>query len=83
MNEKTLLLQRIAQAGLAADDLKLYLDTHTGSCDALALYAQKAAAFAELEAEYNLRFGPVTAYAARPTYYWDWIEDPWPWETEV
>ena len=33
-----------------------------------------------LKAEFQSKYGPLTAEKSRNMERWDWLDDPWPWE---
>ena len=35
-----------------------------------------------LRMEFESKFGPLTAEASRDMEYWNWLDDPWPWENQ-
>jgi len=77
MNQRP--LRSLAQAAFAADEHRLFLDTHP--CDERALEAYRAAAQQAEQAKNALPFG-VNAMDAGKCGQWDWVQTPWPWELE-
>lgn len=80
MSERAELLKKISAYAFAAYDWNLYLDTHPNDTDAITMFHKMADKANELRAEYEQSFGPLTAEASSDTEYWNWIDDPWPWE---
>lgn len=80
MNEKGMLLNNLGAAAFSMYDLQLYLDTHPYDVNALSLYNQHKQRFLTLTAEYERKYGPLTALNGASANYWDWIKGPWPWE---
>ena len=74
------MLQQVNQAGFAAVEANLFLDTHPCDAQALAYYNQMADAYENAKRNFEAQFGPLTASASRKTAYWSWADDPWPWE---
>ena len=76
------LLQRINVVSFASLDAQLFLDTHP--CDEKALaYFQECSQQRRLALkEYAAFHGPLTADTAidSATDYWNWINEPWPWQ---
>ncbi len=72
-------MRTLTEAAFAADELRLFLDTHPCDGQALALY-RKAAGDVN-EAKGALPFA-LNALDAGKQGEWDWVQTPWPWETE-
>ncbi len=83
MNEKPSLLWRIAVAGFAVDDIKLFLDTHPCDRAALEYYEKYRDLKRQLEQEYTAQCGPLRADAVQVSDRWTWAGSPWPWEWEA
>ena len=69
----------LAEAAFAADELRLFLDTHPQQPQALAAYR---AAVRDTEAALRALPCAVNARDAGKNGAWDWVQTPWPWETE-
>lgn len=82
MNKQQLMLQ-IQETGLALFDLVLFLDAHPQNAQALDCFSDIQKQHAELQAEYEMNFGPLTASDTDATQGWTWIKAPWPWEPEA
>ena len=80
MSERTALLKKLNAYAFAAFDWNLYLDTHPKDKDAIAMFHRMADKANALRKEYESQFGPLTAAASRDMEYWNWLDDPWPWE---
>ena len=63
-------------------DLQLYLNTHPTDREALAKYNAVVAEANALRQEYEKMFGPLTSFRSASKYPWQWIEDPWPWQSQ-
>lgn len=74
------LIDRINKISFVMDDLRLFLDTHTQSKEALAMYHEMACARDKAIEEYTNDFGPMNAYDSFDSKEWKWVDYPWPWE---
>ena len=79
-SSREVMLQQVNQAGFAAVEANLYLDTHPCDVQAIAYYNQMSDAYENAKRSYEAQFGPLTASASRGPSYWSWTHDPWPWE---
>lgn len=64
-------------------DLQLYLDTHTQSREAIALFDKYRSQREQAVAEYTRRFGSLQAIQNQNPDRWDWVKGPYPWEKEA
>ncbi len=80
---KEQLLQQIGQVSFAAYDMLLYLDTHADDQNALSYYQEQCGVRNQLLQKYACQYGPLTIDDAckSPSGEWDWVMQPWPWET--
>ena len=78
MNRKDMLCQLMA-LNFSLIDLNLYLDTHPGDCDTIAVYKDLEKEYNALKKEFEEKYGTLTPGTIRKTE-WTWISDPWPWE---
>ena len=79
--QKNALMRRIQEACFAAHECALYLDVHPGNRKALSMHAAFTKTANELKAQYESRFGPLTADAAsRGNGGWRWTAGGWPWQ---
>jgi spore coat protein JB len=69
----------LMEAAFAADELRIFLDTHPNDPDALAAYR---AAADEVKHQQQMLPDAVCAMDAGKSGHWDWVETPWPWEEE-
>ncbi len=81
MNKKQL-FDFITEVSFALDDITLYLDTHPDCSKALAAYSQYKDMRTQAVREYNNNFGPLNKYQVNDENYFDWVNNPWPWEKE-
>ena len=82
MNQ-TQLLNYLCEVSFAVDDVLLYLDTHPCDCEALAYSHKMTESRNEAKKVYARRFGPLTidCTAECESNQWEWIMQPWPWES--
>ena len=80
MNEREKLLKMLSAYAFSAYDWNLYLDTHPGDRDAIAMFRRMSNKAKELYAEFEKKYGPLTADASDNPEFWDWINNPWPWD---
>ena len=82
MNKKKL-IHEIQEVGFALVDLNLFLDTHPNNKLALEFFKDMQVKYSELQADYEIEFGPLTAFDTNTEQGWTWISTPWPWELEA
>lgn len=82
MREREALLRRISVARFAAWELHIYLDTHPHDKHALKKFEEYEAKANQLTAEYERKYGPLTAGDTYGDSSWQWIHSPWPWECQ-
>ncbi len=80
MNERERMMQAVYTNGFAADDARLFLDTHPQSREALDYYKKKIRLYQEARARYEEKFGPISVENAAIGDRWGWGEEAWPWE---
>lgn len=79
---KSELFKLINQASFMLDDIALYLDTHPHCSEALASYRHYMQIRHEAIHDYTEMYGPITKYNVNSSNYFDWVNQPWPWEGE-
>ena len=62
--------------------MHVYLDTHPENAEAIASYKKYSRRADELMAQYEKKYGPLTSGDTLGNNSFDWINSPWPWETE-
>lgn len=82
LNAREQLLKRVQQLGFMTDDLRLYLNTHPQSQEALAQLKRYIAMERAAKKEYEKTYGSLTLEATENLCQYDWICKPWPWEVE-
>lgn len=80
MDEKNVLLKKLSAYAFAAYDWNLYLDTHPEDTDGIKMFHKMTDKAKELKKEFNEKFGPLTAADSANSDFWNWIDNPWPWE---
>ena len=82
MTPQQQLLEKIMQAELACQDIKLYLNTHPECAQSLTLFKQYSSEAKELTAAYESQFGLLCAMNITNKTRFDWIDSPWPWQAQ-
>ena len=80
MTEREKLLKKIMSYTFAAYDWNLYLDTHPTDKDAIAQYHRMLDKVKELRTEFLSKYEPLQASESTNPSFWEWIEEPWPWD---
>ena len=72
-------MKELMALGFMVHELGLYLDTHRGDREALAMFQKYNKLYSEGQAEYERRYGPLQMTSSGcPSF--DWVDDPWPWD---
>lgn len=77
MSKKEKLLRSLSATQFALWELHLYLDTHAGDLEALALHEKYEVKYAALKKEYEDAYGPLVPTKGEGL---QWLSDPWPWD---
>jgi spore coat protein JB len=80
---KEKLMREIQEVGFALVDLNLFLDSHPDNKLALDFFEDMQIKYAQLQADYEMEFGPLTAFDTNTEQGWTWVQSPWPWELEA
>lgn len=80
MSEKKNLMEAIYANGFAADEARLFLDTHPNDPAALQYYNQKIKLYHQAVAHYEEKYGPIRPENGGAGGSWQWAITPWPWE---
>lgn len=81
MTERQFLMKKLMAERFAAIEVVLFLDTHPNDKKALADLRKYVNNTKALRAEYEEKFGPLTAFSdVCNENKWTWIDDPWPWD---
>jgi len=78
--ERDALLREITILDFMALDLHLFLNTNPDDQEALEMYNDCVTRSKELHEEYEVAFGPLSAYRSLGQPGWKWNQEPWPWE---
>ena len=79
-NLRTTPLTEMMAIDFVADELELYLDTHSDDREAFAMYQTVLALKQEARTRYVELCGPVTQEDMLGMRDYAWLNDPWPWE---
>lgn len=82
MSEREKLLRQLSGAMFAAFEMQLFLDTHKNDKEALKSFKEYVTRAEKYKAEYIQRFGPITANDIYGDTRYEWLDAPWPWESE-
>ncbi len=77
------LMREIQEVGFALVDTNLFLDSHPDCSIALDFFRDMQVKYAKLTADYEMEFGPLTAFDTDTEQGWTWVQGPWPWELEA
>ncbi len=82
MSENRLtLLKQIMELQFTLIELNLFLDTHPTCRRALESFKINKDRLLQLSQVYEDNYGPLTIFSdTASNNYWNWIEEPWPWE---
>lgn len=80
MDDRSKMLKKLSAYAFAAYDWNLYLDTHPEDTQAIAMFKKMTDKAKELKREFSEKYGPLTAAESNNSDFWEWIEDPWPWD---
>ena len=82
MSEREMLLNKLSAQQFAAWETGLFLDTHPTCSAALKAHKEYTAAAEDIRKEYNEKFGMLTHACPHGEDKWQWVCDPWPWDTD-
>lgn len=83
MKNRNHLLREIQELEFAALDLNLYLDTHPTCEKALMDYNIISKELNKKKKLYEMNYGPFSNFGEAPSQCpWEWINSPWPWESQ-
>lgn len=80
---KEKLMRQIQEVSFALVDTNLFLDSHPDCQLALDFFRDMQVKYAQLTADYELAYGPLTAFDTNTEQGWSWVQGPWPWELEA
>ncbi len=76
---KKKLLVRLSSVGFAMYETRLFLDTHPGDKEALAMLEKYQTKYNALKAEFEEKYGPLTLNGMNSD---EWLCNPWPWDND-
>lgn len=84
MSDKATLKRQIYELDFALHELVLFLDSHPTNRRAMELMREYREKRAKLVDAYEQRFGKyiVTANDVPMSERWEWLDSPWPWDTD-
>ena len=80
MSEQRKMMEAVYTNGFAADEARLFLDTHPDSKDALNYYQKKIDLYNQAVTRYQEKYGPIRPENGGMNGSWAWATTPWPWE---
>ena len=78
MTERDILLKKLSSVSFAMFELRLFLDTHPDSTEAMAKFDELYNIYRPLREKYEAEYGPLTSKDSPSPV--QWIKGPWPWE---
>lgn len=82
-NNKFELLKQITALDFMIVDFNLYLNTHPNDKIALSERNKLAIQVYALKQTYEKSYGLLCSNQPATNYPWNWINEPWPWESEA
>lgn len=80
-NDRKAMLMNIMAEEFTAVEFNLYLNTHPDDKKALNDFNETVKKLADLKAQYEKKYGPLTNFGySTSDYPWQWIDEPWPWQ---
>lgn len=83
MTEREKLLRQVQICDFSIAEASLYLDSHPKNKLALKYYRKYVDLRNKAVLAYEEKYGPLTQSANMDEERWKWIDNPWPWESEV
>lgn len=80
--EQRELFEFITQISFMLDDITLYLNTHPCCPKGLEAYEYYRKLRKDAVRDYTEMYGPLNKYCVDVDNYFDWVNNPWPWEGE-
>lgn len=74
------LLRKLQEIDFSIYEVVLYLDAYPNCREALCYYRSLLDTRAVVAAEYEKKYGPLTAFSNACNSSWDWVKSPWPWQ---
>ncbi len=82
-NSRGRLLRKVQQHGFAMLEAGLYLDGHPNCRQALEYFARQRDLYLKYADEYEAKYGALTMMSETNCNTWNWVQGPWPWESEA
>jgi spore coat protein JB len=82
-DERQKLMHKVQVCGFAMVEANLYLDSHPTCQEGLRYFREHKAEYEKAVAEYEEKYGPLTAASAEGTRKWEWVTEPFPWEASA
>ena len=79
-NTKDRMMKAYQAYSFAVYDALLYLDAYPNCREAMEHYNKYQKLASKAKAEYEAKFGPITAPVEINS--WEWTNSPWPWQIE-
>lgn len=76
-------LKMLRAIDFAIQETVLYLDAYPENQQALDYYHELLEQRKQLLSSHEKNCGPMTMYGNVSRNSWDWVEGPWPWETDA
>lgn len=73
-------LTEIMSIDFVADELELYLDTHSEDMEAFSMYQTFLSLSKEARERYTALYGPIAQCDMLGAEKYTWLTDPWPWD---
>lgn len=80
MTERDILLKKLSSVAFALFEIRLFLDTHPDSTEAMAKFDELDNTYKKLREKFEAEYGPLMSKDATSPV--QWIKGPWPWEVE-
>ncbi|MBB6625598.1 spore coat protein CotJB [Clostridium gasigenes] len=81
--DKMELLKQITTSQFMKVDLALYLNTHPSDKHAIKKYNYYVMLCKGLRETYEINYGMLTQHDSSNSSLWQWISEPWPWESDA
>ena len=77
------MLRKVQVHGFAMLEAGLYLDGHPKCQRAMHYFTMHRDAYLKAVAEFEAVYGPLTMKDTTDGECWNWVQGPWPWESEA
>ena len=82
-NGRSRMLRKVQQHGFAMIEAGLYLDGHPNCRKALDYFNRQRDNYMKCTHEFEEKYGPLTMFSDVNNDSLQWIQGPWPWESEA